>query len=50
VFSLALMMLLTVSNLASARSFGETEFWLASIKVTTIVVFMAIGLLFMLGM
>jgi GABA permease len=50
VFSLALMMLLTVSNLASARSFGETEFWLASIKVTTIVVFMAIGLLFVLGM
>jgi GABA permease len=45
VFSLALMMLLTVSNLASARSFGETEFCLASI-----IVFMAIGLMFVLGM
>ncbi|SDY02074.1 GABA permease [Amycolatopsis xylanica] len=49
VFSLVLMLLLTVTNLLSARSFGETEFWLASIKVTTIVVFMVLGLLFVLG-
>ncbi|WP_370948246.1 amino acid permease [Amycolatopsis sp. cg5] len=50
VFSLGLMLLLTVTNLLSARSFGETEFWLASIKVTTIVVFMVLGLLFVLGL
>jgi GABA permease len=50
VFSLALMLLLTGTNLASARSFGETEFWLASIKVATIVIFMALGLLFVLGL
>ncbi|MFD8498657.1 amino acid permease [Amycolatopsis sp. NPDC059657] len=50
VFSLALMLLLTVTNLLSARSFGETEFWLASIKVTTIVVFMVLGCLFVLGL
>jgi len=50
VFSLALMLLLTATNLASARSFGETEFWLASIKVATIVVFLVLGLLFVLGL
>ncbi|MFD9964084.1 amino acid permease [Amycolatopsis sp. NPDC058986] len=50
VFSLALMLLLTATNLASARSFGETEFWLASIKIATIVVFLVIGVLFVLGL
>ena len=50
VFSLALMLLLTATNLASARSFGETEFWLASVKVATIVVFLLLGLLFVLGL
>ena len=50
VFSLALMLLLTASNMASARSFGETEFWLASIKVATIIVFLILGILFVLGL
>lgn len=49
VFSLILMTLLTASNLVSTRSFGETEFWLASIKVATIVVFLVTGTLFALG-
>jgi GABA permease len=49
VFSLVLMLLLTASNLASTRSFGETEFWLSSIKIVTIVVFLAAGSLFVLG-
>ncbi|MBB4683909.1 GABA permease [Amycolatopsis jiangsuensis] len=50
VFSLVLMLLLTASNLASARSFGETEFWLASIKIATILVFLVLGVLFVLGL
>ncbi|GAA1943562.1 amino acid permease [Amycolatopsis minnesotensis] len=50
VFALCLMLLLTLTNLASARSFGETEFWLASVKVATIVIFLAIGVLFVLGL
>jgi GABA permease len=50
VFSLILLLLLTITNLASARSFGEAEFWLASIKVATIVVFLVVGTLFVLGM
>ncbi len=48
-FSLALLLLLTGTNLVSVRSFGETEFWLASIKVITIVVFLVFGVLFVLG-
>ncbi|MFZ3565361.1 amino acid permease [Streptomyces sp. BH097] len=49
-FSLILMTLLTATNLVSTRSFGETEFWLASIKVVTIVVFLVAGTLFVLGL
>ncbi|MHC5259074.1 amino acid permease [Streptomyces sp. UC4497] len=49
-FSLILMTLLTATNLVSTRSFGETEFWLASIKVVTIVVFLVAGTLFALGL
>ncbi|MEB8342925.1 amino acid permease [Streptomyces endophyticus] len=48
--SLVLMTLLTATNLVSTRSFGETEFWLASIKVVTIVVFLVAGTLFTLGL
>ncbi|GAA2774234.1 amino acid permease [Saccharopolyspora taberi] len=49
-FSLVLMLLLTAANLVSVRSFGETEFWLASVKVVTIVVFLLFGSLFALGL
>jgi GABA permease len=49
VISLVLMMVLTGTNLVSVRSFGETEFWLASVKIVTIVVFLLAGTLFALG-
>jgi GABA permease len=39
----ALMGLMTIVNLLSARSFGEFEFWFASIKVVAIVAFIAIA-------
>jgi GABA permease len=48
-FTLALMALFTVVNLLSVRSYGEAEFWFASIKVAAIVVFLAGGALFVLG-
>ncbi|MEU6265177.1 amino acid permease [Saccharopolyspora shandongensis] len=50
VISLVLMLLLTATNLVSVRSFGETEFWLASIKVITIVIFLVCGTIFVLGL
>jgi GABA permease len=40
---LVLMVVLTAVNLASARSYGEFEFWFASIKVAAIVVFIVVA-------
>lgn len=48
--SLALLAIFVCTNLISLRSFGETEFWLASIKVIAIVVFLGAGTLFALGL
>ncbi len=47
--SLCLMVLMTATNLFSVSSFGEFEFWFAGIKVATIVAFLAIGTVFVLG-
>jgi GABA permease len=44
------MLLLTLTNLISVRSFGEFEFWFASIKVAAIVVFLILAGLFVLGL
>ncbi len=46
---LGLMAILTAVNLASARSYGEFEFWFASIKVAAIVVFIVIAAGWLLG-
>jgi L-asparagine transporter-like permease len=46
---LALMAVLTAVNLASARSYGEFEFWFASIKVAAIVVFIVVAASWLLG-
>jgi L-asparagine transporter-like permease len=46
---LALMALLTGINLASARSYGEFEFWFASIKVAAIVVFIVVAASWLAG-
>ena len=48
-FTLALMALFTVVNLLSVRSYGEAEFWFASIKVAAIVAFLCAGALFAFG-
>ena len=41
--SLALLILLTLTNLISVRSYGEFEFWFASIKVAAIVTFLMLA-------
>jgi GABA permease len=48
-FTLALVALFTVVNLLSVRSYGEAEFWFASIKVVAIVLFLGAGAIFVLG-
>jgi GABA permease len=47
--SLAVMVLLTATNLVSVKSYGEFEFWFASIKVAAIIVFIAILAGYLLG-
>src|SRR5258705_8744096 len=41
---------MTATNLFSVSSFGEFEFWFAGIKVAAIIVFIALGSLFVLGL
>jgi GABA permease len=48
--SLILMVLMTATNLFSVSSFGEFEYWFAGIKVTAIVLFLALGTLYVLGL
>ncbi|BCI82206.1 GABA permease [Mycolicibacterium sp. TY66] len=50
VLSLGLMLALTASNLVSARSFGEFEYWFSSVKVIAIVVFLGMGALWITGL
>ena len=49
-WSLVLILIFIITNAISVRTFGEVEFWLASIKVLAIVVFLGAGLLFVLGL
>jgi L-asparagine transporter-like permease len=46
---LALMAVMTAVNLMSARSYGEFEFWFASIKVAAILAFICLAGAFALG-
>ena len=46
---IALMAVLTAVNLASARSYGEFEFWFASIKVAAIIVFIVVAAAWLFG-
>lgn len=43
------LLLLIALNLLSVRSYGESEFWFAMIKIVTVIVFIIIGLLMVLG-
>jgi GABA permease len=48
--SLALLLSLTLTNLVSVRSFGEFEFWFASIKVAAIIIFLVLAGSYVLGL
>src|SRR4051794_35890966 len=48
-WALIVMLVLTVSNLASVSSYGEFEFWFAGIKVVAIAAFIGVGLLAVFG-
>jgi GABA permease len=50
IMALLLMVLMTATNLFSVTSYGEFEYWFAGIKVATIMVFIALGTFFVLGL
>jgi GABA permease len=50
VFTLSIVLLFTLLNLLSVRSWGEAEYWFASIKVAAITVFLVIGTAYVLGL
>jgi GABA permease len=45
----ALLLAMTISNLVSVRAYGEFEFWLSSVKVAAITLFLVGGALFVFG-
>lgn len=49
VWALILMVLLTMTNVASVKSYGEFEFWFASVKVAAIILFLLLGVVAILG-
>jgi GABA permease len=48
--SLALLISLSLTNLISVRSYGEFEFWFASIKVAAIIAFLLLGGVYVVGL
>jgi GABA permease len=48
--ALALVLLLTATNLYSVGSYGEFEFWFASIKVAAIVIFIVLAIVYLFGL
>ncbi|MCS7459122.1 amino acid permease [Paenibacillus doosanensis] len=49
VWSALFLALMTALNLLSVKGYGETEFWFALIKVITVIIFIAVGLLMIIG-
>jgi GABA permease len=50
IFTLALILGFTLLNLLSVRSWGEAEYWFASIKVAAIIAFLCLGFACLFGM
>ncbi|WP_283679783.1 amino acid permease [Lentilactobacillus sp. Marseille-Q4993] len=49
IWSGAALLLIFLINAMSVRTFGETEFWMSLIKVVTIIIFLAVGILTIFG-
>lgn len=49
IFAIGFIVVLSLANFISTKSFGEFEFWFAFIKVLAIVIFIAIGTLAVFG-
>ncbi|MBM7646283.1 GABA permease [Scopulibacillus daqui] len=48
--SLSLIVLLTLTNIFSVKSYGEFEYWFAAIKVVAVILFIILGAAYILGL
>lgn len=48
-WSVLFLILIVVLNLLSARAYGESEYWFASIKVITVIIFLLVGVATIVG-
>lgn len=48
-WSILFLIIILVLNLLSAKAYGESEYWFAGIKVITILIFLFVGVLMILG-
>ena len=49
IFSLGALSLVFLINFLSVKSYGETEYWLSLVKIITVIVFLVVGFLTILG-
>ncbi|WP_209700817.1 amino acid permease [Clostridium algifaecis] len=49
IWSVVFLALIVILNLLSAKSYGESEFWFAGIKVVTVIVFLFVGVCMIFG-
>lgn len=49
VWSVVFLILIVGLNLLSTKAYGESEYWFASIKVITVIVFLVVGVMTILG-
>lgn len=49
IWSLVFLIIIVTLNMLSAKAYGESEYWFASIKVITIVIFIIVGVLMIVG-
>ncbi|GAA0126013.1 amino acid permease [Clostridium sp. CTA-19] len=49
IWSIIFLTIIVGLNLLSSKAFGESEYWFASIKIVTVIIFLIIGVLTILG-
>ena len=49
IWSSVFLVIIVGLNLLSAKAYGESEFWFAAIKVTTVIIFLIVGVLMIAG-
>ncbi|KRM73448.1 amino acid permease [Secundilactobacillus collinoides] len=49
IWSVSVLIIIFLINALTVKAFGETEYWMAMIKVVTVIVFLAVGVLTIFG-